>query len=135
MGKKRQQKQRYVKKASNTMPLVGNSLPKEWEGKTDQLPFQWEDVLSKKTKIQLEKNGYKDSLFMFEDNIVPLPSKLAEDVSRDSLIITSSYDDALIEEQKKELMQQVDVFANHVMYAPRDSKPRLQVFKDIYSPN
>ncbi|OIW20009.1 hypothetical protein TanjilG_31923 [Lupinus angustifolius] len=113
--------------------MISNSLPKEWKGKTKLLPLKWEEVQSKQSKIELEKIDYKESLFMFEDGIVPLPSKFVENASNDS-VLTSSYDDAIFEWQKKELMQRVHVYGDCVMNAPKKSKRRLQVFEDI-APN
>ncbi|KAF1871309.1 hypothetical protein Lal_00020101 [Lupinus albus] len=123
-NKRLQQEKSYMKKANNM--TSNNSLPKEWEGKTNLLPVKWEEVQSKQSKIQLNKVDYRESLFMFQDGIVPLPSKFVENVSID--------DNAILEEQKKELMQQVHVIGDYVMNAPRKSKGRLQVFKDI-APN
>lgn len=125
-------KRQQQEAGNNTMPSLGNSLPKEWEEKTNQLHVRWEEVQSKQSKSQLEESSYEESLFMFEDGIVPFPSQFAKDDSNDSRFLFS-FEDLLLEEQKKELMQRVHVFTNHVMHAPRDSK-RLPVFKDV-APN
>ncbi|OIW20010.1 hypothetical protein TanjilG_31924 [Lupinus angustifolius] len=103
-----------------------------WKGKA-KLRVKWEEVQSMQSKIELEKIDYKESLFMFEDRIVPLPSKFVENTFSDS-ILTSSYDNAILEGQQKELMQQVHVYGDFVMNASRKSKCRLQVFGDI-APN
>ncbi|MED6145393.1 hypothetical protein PIB30_024752 [Stylosanthes scabra] len=128
---------RYQEKAgkyNNTMSWWGSSVPKEWEERTKQLNVKWEQVQRKQSKSEQDNSAYEDSRFMFEDGIVPYPSQLCANNNKDgsySSLSLFSFEDLLIEKQRKELMQRVHVFTNQVMHAPRDSSKRLPVFKDI----